>query len=68
MEYLLIFLAASVLSVGCITMHLKILDTVNDQIDSYYERLAYQKAHRYKVASILIIAIAFFLMAFLKLI
>ena len=67
MEYALIFIAAGVLSMGCIMMHLKTLDTVNDQIDSYYERLAYQRAHRYKVASILIMVVAIFLIAFLKL-
>ena len=67
MEYLLIFLAASILSFGCIVIHLKTLNTVNDQIDSYYEQLAYQKAARYKTASVAIIVGAFILMGLLKL-
>jgi len=67
MEYLLILVAASILSFGCIVMHFKTLNTVNDQIDSYYERLTYQKADRYKMASVAIIVGAFILMALLKL-
>jgi len=67
MEYLLILIAASILSIGCIVMHFKTLNTVNDQIDSYYERLTYQKADRYKMASVAIIVGAFILMALLKL-
>ena len=67
MEYLLILVAASILSFGCIMMHFKTLNTVNDQIDSYYERLTYQKADRYKMASVAIIVGAFILMALLKL-
>ena len=67
MEYLLILVAASILSFGCIMMHFKTLNTVNDQIDSYYERLTYQKADRYKMASIAIIVGAFILIALLKL-
>jgi hypothetical protein len=67
MEYLLILIAASILSFGCIMMHFKTLNTVNDQIDSYYERLTYQKADRYKMASVAIIVGAFILMALLKL-
>ena len=67
MEYLLILIAASILSFGCIVMHFKTLNTVNDQIDSYYERLTYQKADRYKMASVAIIVGAFILMALLKL-
>jgi len=67
MEYLLILIAASILSFGCIVMHFKTLNTVNDQIDSYYERLTYQKADRYKMASVAIIIGAFILMGLLKL-
>jgi len=67
MEYLLILVAASILSFGCIVMHFKTLNTVNDQIDSYYERLTYQKADRYKMASVAIIVGAFILIALLKL-
>lgn len=67
MEYILILLAATVLSIGCIVMHFKTLNKVNDQIDSYYERLTYQKAANYKIASVAIIVGAFILMAFLKL-
>lgn len=67
MEYILILVAASILSFGCIVMHFKTLNTVNDQIDSYYERLTYQKADRYKIASVAIIVGAFFLIALLKL-
>jgi hypothetical protein len=67
MEYLLILVAASILSFGCIVMHFKTLNTVNDQIDSYYERLTYQKADRYKIASVAIIVGAFILMGLLKL-
>jgi NO-binding membrane sensor protein with MHYT domain len=67
MEYLLILVAASILSFGCIMMHFKTLNTVNDQIDSYYERLTYQKADRYKMASVAIIVGAFILIALLKL-
>ena len=67
MEYLLILVAASILSFGCIVMHFKTLNTVNDQIDSYYERLTYQKADRYKMASVAIIVGAFMLIAILKL-
>ncbi len=67
MEYLLILVAASILSFGCIMMHFKTLNTVNDQIDSYYERLTYQKADRYKIASVAIIVGAFMLIAILKL-
>ena len=48
-------------------MYLKTLNTVNDQIDSYYEYLAYQKAYRYKIASVAIIVGAFVLMGLLKL-
>ena len=48
-------------------MHFKTLNTVNDQIDSYYERLTYQKADRYKMASVAIIVGAFILIALLKL-
>ncbi len=67
MEYLLILVAVSILSFGCIMMHFKTLNTVNDQIDSYYERLTYQKADRYKMASVAIIVGAFILIALLKL-
>ncbi len=67
MEYILILVAASILSIGCIMMHFKTLNTVNDQIDSYYERLTYQKADRYKMASVAIIVGAFMLIAILKL-
>jgi len=67
MEYILILVAASILSIGCIMMHFRTLNTVNDQIDSYYERLTYQKADRYKMASVAIIVGAFMLIAILKL-
>ncbi len=67
MEYILILVAASILSIGCIMMHFKTLNTVNDQTDSYYERLTYQKADRYKMASVAIIVGAFMLIAILKL-
>ncbi len=67
MEYILILIAATILAFGCIVMHFKTLNTVNDQIDSYYERLAYQKADRYKMASVAIIVGAFILIALLKL-
>jgi hypothetical protein len=67
MEYLLILIAATILAFGCVMMHFKILSTVNNQIDSYYERLAYQRANRYKIASLAIIIGAFIFMALLKL-
>ena len=67
MEYILILIAATILAFGCIVMHFKILNTANDQIDSYYERLTYQKADRYKMASVAIIVGAFLLIALLGL-